>query len=84
MLQVDKKALYIDYVKDYTIIKSYATPIIFIHDNKLYTTATKYSTTTSKHKTYMMKDFSHLQAVSITQKVFNNTMEAIGVSLGIA
>ena len=84
MLQVDKKALYIDYTKDYTIIKSYATPIIFLYNGKLYTTNTKYSTTTSRHKNYIMKEYQEKNIIIIPQKVFNNTMYDIGVSLGIA
>lgn len=84
MIQVDKKSLYIDYKNGYTIIKSYATPIIFIHNNKLFTTDTKYSKTTSTHKNYIMKDFQGLQVVNISQKVFNETMRSVGVSLGIA
>ena len=84
MLQVDKKALYIDFLDGYNIIKSYDTPIIFTHNFKVYTTDTKYSTTTSKHKNFMIKHFEGWQVVSIPQKVFNNTMEAIGVRLGRA
>lgn len=84
--QIDKKALYVSYKNGYTIFKSYDTPIIFIHNNKVYTTDTKYSTTTSKHKNIIMKDFNFkdLQAVNIPQKVFNETMLSLNVSLGIA
>lgn len=84
MRQVDNKALYIDYTKDYTIIKSYDTPIIFLHNGKLYTTSTKYSTTTSRHKNYVINQFEFYDIVLIPQKVFNNTMIDNGVSLGIA
>lgn len=82
--QIDKKALYVEYKNGYTIIKSYATPIIFLHNNKVFTTDTKYSKTTSTHKNYMMKDFQGLQVVNIPQKVFNETMRGVGVSLGRA
>lgn len=84
MLQVDKKALYVDYMKDYTIIKSYQTPIVFLHNGKAYTTNTKYSKTTSRHKNIVMKEFKDENIIIIPQKVFNNTMYDIGVSLGIA
>lgn len=84
MIQVNNQALYIDYVKEYSIIKSYATPIIFTHNGKLYTTDTFYSKTTTKHKYQIMKDFKQKDIIIITQKVFNQIMKDNGVSLGIA
>jgi hypothetical protein len=84
MLQVDKKALFIDYVNGYNVIKSYATPIIFTHNSKVYTTDTKYSTTTSKHKNFMLKYYQGRQIIVISQKAFNQVMSDNGVSLGIA
>ena len=84
-MQVDKKSLYIERHGVYEVLRSYATPIMFIHNNRVYTTTTKYSTTTSKHKTYALKNiYNGLQVVNITQKVFNDTMKDNGVSLGIA
>lgn len=84
-MQVDKKALYIERHGLYEVLRSYATPIIFIHNNKVYTTDTKYSTTTSKHKTHALKKiYNNMQVITITQKVFNNTLSSQGVFLGRA
>lgn len=84
--QIDKKSLYVDYKNGYTIFKSYDTPIVFVYNNKLYTTNTKYSTTTSRHKNMILNDFNFkdLQAVNISQKVFNETMRSLYIPLGIA
>ena len=84
MIQVDNKALYIEHQKDYTIIKSYQTPIVFLHNGKAYTTNTKYSKTTSRHKNHVINHFRFDKVVVIPQKVFNQTMIDNGVSLGIA
>lgn len=83
-MQVNKKALYIENNGAYIVIKSYDTPIILIHDNKLITSDIKYSTTTSKHKNYIMREYNHLQAITINHKTFKNILIDNDIPLGIA
>jgi hypothetical protein len=86
MIQVDKKALYI--VKGYEtgrqIIKSYATPICIIDGFKIITSDKKYSTTTSKHKTHIIKTlYKGYQVITIPHKTLKQIMNDESISTGM-
>jgi hypothetical protein len=86
MIQVDKKALYI--VKGYEtgrdIIKSYNTPICIIDGFKIITSEKKYSTTTSKHKTHIIKTlYKGYQVIEIPHKTLKEIIMNEGVSIGM-
>jgi hypothetical protein len=85
-MQVDKKALYIvqGFTTGRSIIKSYATPIAIIDNGRIITSDKKYSTTTSKHKTYVMKTlYKGYQVIMIPHKTLKQIMHDEGISTGI-
>jgi hypothetical protein len=84
-MQVDKKALYI--VKGYEtgrqIIKSYATPICIIDGFKIITSEKKYSTTTSKHKTHIIKTlYKGYQVITIPHKTLKEIITSENIDTG--
>jgi len=84
-MQVDRKALYIiqGYETGRTIIKSYETPLCIIDGLKIITSDKKYSITTSKHKTYIMKTlYKGYQVIEIPHKTLKQIMYDEGVSIG--
>jgi hypothetical protein len=85
MKQVDKKALYI--VKGYEtgrqIIKSYATPIAIIDGFKIITSDKKYSITTSKHKTHIIKTlYKGYQVIEIPHKTLKEIITSENIDTG--
>jgi hypothetical protein len=77
MYQIDKKALYIKqgYTTNRSIIQSYATPICIIDNNKIITSDKKYSTTTSKHKSYVINTlYRGYQVITIPHKTLKQIM----------
>ena len=85
-MQIDNKALYLvqGYTTGRTIIKSYDTPIMIIDNNMIITSDKKYSKTTSKHKTYVMKTlYKGYQVVNIPHKTLKQIMHDEGISTGI-
>jgi hypothetical protein len=84
-MQVDRKSLYI--VKGYEtgrdIIKSYATPICIIDGFKIITSDKKYSTTTSKHKSHIIKTlYKGYQVIEIPHKTLKEIIMSEGVNIG--
>jgi hypothetical protein len=84
-MQVDRKALYI--VKGYEtgrdIIKSYATPLCIIDGFKIITSDKKYSTTTSKHKTYIIKTlYKGYQVITIPHKTLKEIIKSENIDTG--
>ena len=84
-MQVDRKALYI--VKGYEtgrdIIKSYATPLCIIDGFKIITSEKKYSTTTSKHKTHIIKTlYKGYQVITIPHKTLKEIIMSEGIDIG--
>lgn len=65
MKQIDKKALYLftGYETGCKVYKSYATPIIIVRDETIFTSNKKYSATTSKHKSYIINTLERLKTV---------------------
>jgi hypothetical protein len=81
-MQVDRKQLYI--IKGYwtgrDIIKSYNTPICIIDGFKIITSDKKYSTTTSKHKTYIIKTlYKGYQVIEIPHKTLKEIITSEGI-----
>jgi len=86
MYQVDKKALYIvqGYQTGRDIIKSYYTPIAIIDNERIITSEKKYSTTTSKHKTYIINTlYKGYQVINIPHKTLKEIIESEGVLIGM-
>ena len=86
MIQVDKKALYIKkgYETGRDIVQSYSTPIAIIDDKKIITSNKKYSTTTSKHKSHIIKKvYKGYQVIEIPHKTLKEIIISEGVNIGM-
>ena len=84
-MQVDKKSLYIiqGYETGRDIIKSYATPICIIDGFKIITSDKKYSTTTSKHKTYIIKTlYRGYKVIEIPHKTLKEIIKSENIDTG--